>query len=30
MAVTSDNVLQVKGCVLGGLICRGQEWTRVQ
>ena len=23
------NVLRVSGCVLGGLICRGQDWTRV-
>ncbi len=22
--------LTVKGCVMGGLICRGQEWKRVQ
>lgn len=22
-------VLEVKGCVAGGLICRGQSWTRV-
>ncbi len=22
--------LTVKGCVLGGLICRGQEWKRVE
>ena len=24
------DVLEVSGCVLGGLICRGQEWTRVK
>lgn len=24
------NVLRVSGCVLGGLICRGQKWTRVR
>lgn len=24
------NVLTVSGCVLGGLICRGQDWTRVE
>lgn len=24
------DVLEVSGCVLGGLICRGQDWTRVQ
>ena len=23
-------VLEVSGCVLGGLICRGQDWTRVK
>ena len=23
------NVLEVSGCVLAGLICRGQDWTRV-
>ena len=25
-----DDVLEVSGCVLGGLICRGQDWTRVK
>lgn len=30
MAVTSGDVLQVKGCVLGGLICRGQDWKRIK
>lgn len=25
----SGNKLTVKGCVAGGLICRGQDWTRV-
>lgn len=25
----SGNTLVVKGCVAGGLICRGQDWTRV-
>ncbi|MDC0738824.1 DUF2147 domain-containing protein [Cognatishimia sp. SS12] len=24
------NVLTVKGCVAGGAICRGQNWTRVK
>ncbi|MEL7468770.1 MAG: DUF2147 domain-containing protein [Pseudomonadota bacterium] len=24
------NLLEVSGCVLGGLICRGQDWTRVK
>ncbi|WP_170784082.1 DUF2147 domain-containing protein [Ruegeria lacuscaerulensis] len=26
----SGNSLTVKGCVAGGLICRGQTWSRVQ
>ncbi len=26
----SGNNLKVSGCVLGGMICRGQTWTRVQ
>jgi uncharacterized protein (DUF2147 family) len=25
----SNGALVVKGCVAGGLICRGQDWTRV-
>ena len=25
----SGNKLTVKGCVAGGLICRGQDWTRI-
>ena len=24
------NVLKVSGCVLGGVICRGQDWRRVR
>ncbi len=24
------DVLEVSGCVLGGLVCRGQDWTRVK
>lgn len=24
------NVLSVAGCVMGGLICRGQDWRRVE
>ena len=24
------DVLEVSGCVLGGLVCRGQDWTRVE
>ena len=27
--VTDENTLKVSGCVAGGLICRGQVWTRV-
>ncbi len=26
----NGNVLMVSGCVLAGLICRGQDWSRVQ
>ena len=26
----SPNVLKLEGCVLGGVFCGGQEWTRVQ
>ncbi|WP_164657962.1 DUF2147 domain-containing protein [Tropicibacter sp. Alg240-R139] len=26
----NGNSLTVKGCVAGGLICRGQNWTRVK
>lgn len=29
MELKGGNVLEVSGCVLGGLICRGQDWTRV-
>ncbi|MEM7318620.1 MAG: DUF2147 domain-containing protein [Pseudomonadota bacterium] len=25
----SGNTLTVKGCVAGGLICRGQDWARI-
>lgn len=25
-----DGTLEVSGCVLAGLICRGQDWTRVK
>ncbi len=28
-ATVSGNSLNMKGCVLGGLICRGQTWTRL-
>ena len=30
MTLDSQNKLTVKGCVAGGLVCRGQVWTRVQ
>ena len=26
----SGNTLTVKGCVAGGAICRGQDWTRIK
>ncbi|SLN19739.1 DUF2147 domain-containing protein [Ruegeria meonggei] len=26
----NGNTLVVKGCVAGGLICKGQDWTRIQ
>ncbi|MEQ9695471.1 DUF2147 domain-containing protein [Shimia sp. SDUM112013] len=26
----SGSKLNVKGCVAGGMICRGQDWTRIQ
>lgn len=25
-----DDRLEVSGCILGGFICRGQDWTRVE
>ena len=30
MTLDSQNELTVKGCAAGGLVCRGQTWTRVQ
>ncbi|MEM9321127.1 MAG: DUF2147 domain-containing protein [Pseudomonadota bacterium] len=30
MTLDNENKLTVKGCVAGGLVCRGQVWTRVQ
>ncbi len=30
MSLNGQNQLTVKGCVAGGLVCRGQTWTRVQ
>jgi uncharacterized protein (DUF2147 family) len=29
MAVTPAGMLEIKGCVLGGLICGGENWTRL-
>jgi uncharacterized protein (DUF2147 family) len=29
MSFRSGNAMQLSGCVLGGLICRTQTWTRV-
>ena len=28
--LTGDNTADLKGCVLGGLICKSQAWTRVK
>ncbi|RMD49867.1 MAG: DUF2147 domain-containing protein [Alphaproteobacteria bacterium] len=30
MRLKSPKVLEVSGCVLGGLFCRSQDWTRVK
>ncbi len=30
MTLDGQNKLTVKGCAVGGLVCRGQVWTRVQ
>ena len=29
ISLTAPDVLRIEGCVLGGLICGGQNWTRV-
>ncbi|MEO1776651.1 MAG: DUF2147 domain-containing protein [Pseudomonadota bacterium] len=29
MAMAGADTLTLSGCILGGLICRGQDWTRV-
>jgi len=29
ITLTAPDVLRIEGCVLGGLICGGQNWTRV-
>lgn len=30
MTLVGDNGLKLEGCVLGGLICKGETWTRVR
>lgn len=30
ITLISDDVLKIEGCVLGGLFCGGENWTRVQ
>ncbi len=30
ISLVSPNVLKIEGCVLGGLICGGEDWKRVQ
>lgn len=30
LTVVSKNQLKLQGCVLGGLICQGPTWTRIQ
>jgi len=30
MTLSGQNKLTVKGCVAGGLVCRGQDWSRIQ
>ena len=30
VALTSENALKLDGCVLGGLFCGGEVWTRYQ
>jgi uncharacterized protein (DUF2147 family) len=30
IALVSDDVLKIEGCVLGGLFCGGENWTRAQ
>lgn len=30
MKLRDDGILDVSGCILGGLICKGQDWTRVE
>lgn len=30
IALQSDDILKIEGCVLGGLFCGGENWTRMQ
>jgi uncharacterized protein (DUF2147 family) len=30
ITLVSDDVLKIQGCVMGGLFCGGENWTRVQ
>jgi uncharacterized protein (DUF2147 family) len=30
MSMQDDETLKVEGCVMGGMICGGQKWARVQ
>ena len=30
LTFTGGNSLQLQGCALGGLVCKGQTWTRVR
>jgi uncharacterized protein (DUF2147 family) len=30
MSLVSDEALKVEGCVMGGLICGGQQWSRLR
>ena len=29
LRLVGDNALRIQGCVLGGVICGAQQWTRV-
>ena len=29
ISLVSDDVLKIQGCVLGGIFCGGENWTRV-
>jgi uncharacterized protein (DUF2147 family) len=30
LTMTGANSLKVEGCIMGGLLCKGQTWTRAQ